>query len=110
MTRITNYSGIIYPAGSKGWEIALELLDKQANRLAPSFFINRFRKLYGYSCIWDRHTFWLGIPAAKTPTDFWVYQEIIWETRPQFIITGVHSQIPSPDFIGALLFQRSLNI
>jgi len=28
----------------------------------------------------------------KIPLDFWVYQEIIWETRPQFIIeTGSYS-------------------
>ena len=27
-----------------------------------------------------------GIPTMKNPLDFWVYQEIIWETRPDFII------------------------
>jgi cephalosporin hydroxylase len=27
-----------------------------------------------------------GIPTLKSPTDFWVYQEILWETQPEFII------------------------
>lgn len=29
---------------------------------------------------------YFGIKAIKSPTDFWVYQEIIFETRPDFII------------------------
>src|SRR5215475_7796746 len=27
-----------------------------------------------------------GIPTLKIPLDFWIYQEILWETRPEFII------------------------
>lgn len=88
MNRFTR--GLIYAPGSKWWEIAMEFLDKYASRVAPSFFIRRFRKLYGYSHVWGR-TYWLGVLAMKIPLDFWVYQEIIWETRPQFIIeTGSH--------------------
>lgn len=29
---------------------------------------------------------WLGHDIIKTPWDCWVYQEIIWETRPDFVI------------------------
>jgi cephalosporin hydroxylase len=29
---------------------------------------------------------WLGQAVEKTPWDCWVYQEIIWETRPDFVI------------------------
>jgi cephalosporin hydroxylase len=29
---------------------------------------------------------WLGQDVEKTPWDCWVYQEIIWETRPDFVI------------------------
>jgi cephalosporin hydroxylase len=29
---------------------------------------------------------WLGHDIIKTPMDCWVYQEIIWETRPDFVI------------------------
>ena len=27
-----------------------------------------------------------GIPTLKSPLDFWIYQEVIWETRPEFVI------------------------
>jgi len=29
---------------------------------------------------------WMGIPTRKMPTDMWIYQEIIVETKPDFII------------------------
>ena len=29
---------------------------------------------------------WLGHDIIKTPMDCWVYQEIIWETRPDYVI------------------------
>ncbi len=29
---------------------------------------------------------WLGHDIIKTPMDCWVYQEIIWETRPDFVV------------------------
>jgi cephalosporin hydroxylase len=27
-----------------------------------------------------------GIPTLKSPLDFWIYQEILWDTRPEFVI------------------------
>jgi cephalosporin hydroxylase len=32
------------------------------------------------------NTSWLGVPAEKTPQDMWVYQEIMYETRPDVLI------------------------
>jgi len=32
------------------------------------------------------NTYWLGVPAEKTPQDMWVYQEILHETRPDVLI------------------------
>ena len=77
--------GVLYIPGTKWWEIVLEFMDKYSSKVAPRFFIRRFTKLYGYSYVWQR-TYWLGVPAMKCPLDFWIYQEIIWETRPQVII------------------------
>ncbi len=34
---------------------------------------------------WD-HTNWFGARIAKMPTDLWIYQEILWDTKPQLII------------------------
>jgi cephalosporin hydroxylase len=37
------------------------------------------------------HATWLGAPALKNPLDLWVYQEIVFETRPQLIVeTGTY--------------------
>lgn len=33
-----------------------------------------------------RNTSWLGVPLFKYPTDLYVYQEIIFETKPDLII------------------------
>jgi cephalosporin hydroxylase len=33
-----------------------------------------------------QHMHWFGAIVAKMPTDLWVYQEILFETRPQLII------------------------
>lgn len=32
------------------------------------------------------NTFWFGVRALKSPLDLWVYQEIIFETKPTLII------------------------
>lgn len=29
---------------------------------------------------------WMGVKTLKNPLDFWVYQEIIWEHRPDYIV------------------------
>ena len=49
--------------------------------------INHFHELYYNSSAqtWG-NTFWLGVPAQKCPLDLWVYQEIIFELRPDIII------------------------
>lgn len=89
MNRLTK--GLILIPGSKWWEIALVFLNTYSVKITPRFFIWRFGLVYGHSNVWLR-TYWLGVQAVKIPLDFWVYQEIIWETRPQVIIeTGSHS-------------------
>jgi cephalosporin hydroxylase len=49
--------------------------------------IDHFHKLYYESeeKTW-KNTFWFGIPAQKCPLDLWIYQEIIFETKPDVII------------------------
>jgi cephalosporin hydroxylase len=51
--------------------------------------VDQFNQLYYDSRFFGRgwsDTSWLGIPVAKSPTDLWVYQEIITELRPDIII------------------------
>ncbi len=33
-----------------------------------------------------KNTHWMGVPIAKCPLDLWVYQEILFEVRPEVII------------------------
>jgi len=48
---------------------------------------NRFHKLYYYrrAQTW-RNTRWLGIDVLKCPLDLWVYQELLHEVQPDWII------------------------
>ena len=36
--------------------------------------------------IYDDYSTWLGVTAAKNPTDAWLYQEIIYTVKPNFIL------------------------
>ena len=36
-------------------------------------------------------TRWMGVPCLKTPLDLWIYQEILFEIRPDLVVeTGTH--------------------
>ncbi len=47
--------------------------------------VERFHRLYYDSRVWLR-TFWLGVPTQKCPFDLWIYQELIFDLRPDLII------------------------
>jgi cephalosporin hydroxylase len=57
--------------------------------------IDAFHDLYyngrpGEGHIFQRTT-WMGVPCLKCPLDLWIYQEILYEIRPDLIIeTGTH--------------------
>ena len=46
--------------------------------------IREFHKIYYPRLIHE--AFWLGVSALKCPLDSWVYQEIIFKTKPEIII------------------------
>lgn len=50
--------------------------------------VDEFHKLY-YGPTGDNiygKTYYMGIETQKCPLDLWIYQEIIWEYKPEFII------------------------
>jgi len=51
--------------------------------------IDQFHKLYydasNFGETWA-NTWWRGVPALKCPLDLWIYQEIIYELKPDLII------------------------
>jgi cephalosporin hydroxylase len=50
-----------------------------------NFIIDEFHKLYYNSLVWQ-NTKWLGVPIVKMPMDLMLYQEIIYEIKPDVII------------------------
>jgi cephalosporin hydroxylase len=46
---------------------------------------DQFHQMYYNSHVW-LNTFWLGVPIQKCPLDLWIYQEIIFELRPDVIV------------------------
>jgi cephalosporin hydroxylase len=52
--------------------------------------ISRAHDVFYESDAWTKAT-WLGAQALKNPLDLWVYQEILFETRPELIVeTGTY--------------------
>lgn len=52
--------------------------------------ITRAHDVFYASNAWTKAT-WLGAQALKNPLDLWVYQEILFETRPELIVeTGTY--------------------
>jgi cephalosporin hydroxylase len=61
-----------------------KLLEIELKVLA-GFYTRGFHRLYYYSNVWA-DTWMLGVKTSKCPLDLWVYQEMIFETKPDFIV------------------------
>jgi cephalosporin hydroxylase len=51
--------------------------------------VDGFHKLYYDSSVFEgtwRNTFWHGVRIVKCPLDLWVYQELLFDLRPDLII------------------------
>jgi cephalosporin hydroxylase len=69
-----------------------------ARRRIDTRFLRRYYEEGGV--LW--HTFWMGVPVRKMPSDLWTLQEILFETRPDLIVeTGT-------DQGGSALFMASV--
>jgi len=70
----------------RGWNAARYRADRRLDRAS----IARAHDVLYESDAWTRAT-WLGAQALKNPLDLWVYQEILFETRPALIVeTGTY--------------------
>lgn len=47
--------------------------------------VQSFHRMYYDSMVW-RETYWQGVETEKTPLDLWIYQEILFELRPDVIV------------------------
>jgi cephalosporin hydroxylase len=75
--------------------------DPGVGRLIGGEVSEAFFRLYVQSRVW-MNTKWLGTNVAKPPFDLWIYQEILFRTRPDVVIeTGTW-------FGGSALFVASV--
>lgn len=82
-------------------------LDRLAVQWRAGHYVRGFHRLYYHAAdnippqTWRTCT-WLGVPAQKCPLDLFVYQQIVYETRPEAIVeTGTAAG-------GSALFLASL--
>jgi len=64
--------------------------------------VEQFHRFYYDSYVWQDATCWLGIATEKCPTDLWVYQEIIYQTKPSVIIECGTAQGGSALFLASM--------
>lgn len=77
-----------------------EYFDKYQIKILSRFYINGFHKLSYY--FYPVDTTWMGVRLTKCPLDAWIYQEIIYETRPEVIIETGTAQGGSALFFASL--------
>lgn len=53
--------------------------------MAEPGITDAFHRLYYDTAVW-KDTYWLGVRTQKCPLDLWVYQELLFEQRPDLIL------------------------
>lgn len=66
-------------------------LDQLATKMLYRFYVNGFHRLFYYTFFTDmagqnKNIHWFGIPISKCPFDLWIYQEMIHQIKPDFVI------------------------
>lgn len=65
-------------------------LDMFSTRLLSRAYRVGFHRFFYYRFFvkspFEKQIFWLGREISKSPLDSWIYQEILWETRPDVLI------------------------
>jgi len=64
--------------------------------------IDRFHDLFYWEGGWRRNH-WLGVRALKTPFDLWIYQEILFELRPDVVIETGTARGGSAYFLASMM-------
>lgn len=69
---------------------AVKAVAFRASRRLDRAAVARTHDVFYGSDAWTKAT-WLGAQALKNPLDLWVYQEIMFETRPELVVeTGTY--------------------
>lgn len=72
-------------------------------RTIRTTIVKEFQRLYynTRSRTWQ-NTYWLGVPVIKCPFDLWVYQEILFEVKPDLVIECGTSKGGSAAFLASM--------
>jgi cephalosporin hydroxylase len=70
--------------------------------------IREFNQIYYKSGAWVRSK-WMGIQTEQNPCDMWTIQEIIWKTKPDFIVETGTLEGGSTLFFAMMLAQVNEN-
>jgi cephalosporin hydroxylase len=57
-----------------------------AAKCPDAYVVDRFQQIWYDAKVPWNHNRWMGIQAAQNPMDAWMIQEIIFDTRPDFIV------------------------
>lgn len=80
-------TALVVMAGAGGWYLGRRQPHKPPQAPTRQDIIDSFARLYydAGSYTWS-NTRWLGTQVVKNPIDLWVFQEIIYETRPDVLV------------------------
>ena len=61
--------------------------DGKITKTFKKFFVDYYTKTYYYhgQSTWH-NSYWMGVKTLKTPNDLWIYQELIHQFKPDFIL------------------------
>lgn len=65
---------------------------RRSARVTPADYQQRYGMtgrdwmLHLYDELMERESHWMGVRSLKNPLDAWVYQEILYETRPEVVV------------------------
>jgi cephalosporin hydroxylase len=94
--------------GFRNWRLARELVRlKAAGPSAPPGAVESFHKLFYETSYARREGWsnprWLGVEALKCPFDLWIYQEILQELKPDWILETGTANGGSALFLASVL-------
>jgi cephalosporin hydroxylase len=61
-----------------GWLWRAGSTDRDAAHAYSVWYFNEYQK--------EARNFWLGVPVWKSPLDLWIYEELIYRTRPDVLV------------------------
>lgn len=78
---------IMRERGVKGLLKKIRLkIDRSFHKRFENYYIKQFHKIYYNKTNTVQGIHWMGTKIQKLPLDLWMYQEVIHETKPDFII------------------------